>query len=867
MTLKTRALLLLVIFLLLLMSFLGFASSYVLINGFERVEKQWDMENLARVKEGFEAGVDNMAVKSADWAIWSDTYNYVADPKSHPDYVTSNLNDVSFSNLMIDHFFLINTQGDFIYDHSFDCDTSTALKTPAGLVDYFKGKSPLLVHPKIDEALKGVLMVGHLPIIFVSRAILTSEKTGPSHGTLAFFRDIDTYYLDKLSGILKFKLALITPDQEVFKGESAKLSDQHPFALQVVNGDLSYGYVLIDDYFGKPAFILQVPMNRAISKEALKTRAVILVSFFIISFMCGIIFILYLNKLLLDRIFNVSRDIRSLHQKPGARLAVVLNDEISALAQTINEMLDRLDDNARQAKKFEEQIRLKDQEFLKKQTLQLEELQAAKKEAETASRAKSQFLANMSHEIRTPLNAILGFSDLLKNTPINDEQQKYLETITISGHLLASVINDILDISKIEAGKVHLETIDFDLSHQLEQAINISRSKIHGKEIDMCLEYDPDLPRFFKGDSTRLQQVIVNLISNAAKFTERGKIVISARRRQELDQPVQKMIGIWIVVQDTGIGIPKDKIDHLFQPFHQADASTTRKFGGTGLGLAICKSLIELMGGRIWVESQEGKGSCFQFEIVLIEGNAPQKEVLSAHKVDVKGVRIFVVEDSKPNQDLIRAYCRMMGVEADFANNGKEAVDHLMLHKDYLLVIMDMQMPIMDGIEATRIIRTGIDKNIPIIALTAAVLKEDQENCLAAGMNGFLTKPIDINKLKETIVKYIPSHSVNASILAAGAELGLEPAEYLEILKEALAMASNDVVSLREAIASGDYARIKSIAHRLKGTFANLRCGILAQIMARINEKAAQSQGLEEIKKDVEDFSFQLDLINRTQEG
>ena len=215
------------------------------------------------------------------------------------------------------------------------------------------------------------------------------------------------------------------------------------------------------------------------------------------------------------------------------------------------------------------------------------------------------------------------------------------------------------------------------------------------------------------------------------------------------------MMGVWVGVQDTGIGIPKDKIGLLFMVFTQADVSTTRKFGGTGLGLAISKSLVELMGGRIWVESEEGKGSCFQFELPLRVGHSFQEKAQDKEKVDIQGVKLLVVEDSKPNQDLMKAYFKMMGVVAEFANNGKQAVEHLRLKKDYLLILMDMQMPVMDGIEATRIIRAEIDRDIPIVALTAAVFKEDQDNCLRAGMNGFLTKPIDIKKLKSAIINYI----------------------------------------------------------------------------------------------------------------
>ena len=573
-------------------------------------------------------------------------------------------------------------------------------------------------------------MVGQIPIMFVSRAILTSEKQGPSHGTLAFFRDIDDHFLGKLSKELKFNLSLILPSQPEYQVFVKKLSDQNPYQLQRQDKNVMNGYVLINDHSEHPAFIFKVPMNRDIAQEAIKTRYLILIYLLVISIVFGILFILYLNKVLLNRVFNMSQQIQKLPKLVGSRLSTLEKDELSEIGKTVNTMLDKLDANR-------------------------EDLELAKKEAESASQAKSQFLANMSHEIRTPLNAILGFSDLLRRTSMNEEQLNYLETITTSGQLLASVINDILDISKIEAGKVQLEKIDFDLHLQLEQSINISKSKIHGKNVEMVLDIDPQLPKYFEGDSTRLQQIVVNLLSNAAKFTKQGRITLFAKRRKELDNSSQDMMGVWVGVQDTGIGIPKDKIGLLFMVFTQADVSTTRKFGGTGLGLAISKSLVELMGGRIWVESEEGKGSCFQFELPLRVGHSFQEKAQDKEKVDIQGVKLLVVEDSKPNQDLMKAYFKMMGVVAEFANNGKQAVEHLRLKKDYLLILMDMQMPVMDGIEATRIIRAEIDRDIPIVALTAAVFKEDQDNCLRAGMNGFLTKPIDIKKLKSAIINYI----------------------------------------------------------------------------------------------------------------
>ena len=403
----------------------------------------------------------------------------------------------------------------------------------------------------------------------------------------------------------------------------------------------------------------------------------------------------------------------------------------------------------------------------------IEQATRATHAADSANRAKSDFLATISHEIRTPLNGIIGFVEMLDETRLNEEQDDFLIRIKSSSEALMSLINDVLDFSKVESGHLNLELRDFSILPMINSLNSMFLSQAKEKGLSLKISVDESVPRKIRGDETRLRQILLNLLSNAIKFTKSGEVSLHVSTHS-IDSE-SNFVELEFEVRDTGIGMSPEEISRLFMPFSQGDSSTTRKYGGTGLGLAICKSLSEAMGGKVWATSVLREGSSFfsrvRVDIVemrdahalssesenakVISSGTINNKVESDKPADSLPLKIAVAEDNMANQRVIMIMLRRLGWESEFAENGRELLD-LVRNKDYDLIFMDVQMPLMDGLEATRRLRAGDAgeglKDVKIIALTANALSGDEARCLDSGMNAYMTKPLKLRKLKQAIL-------------------------------------------------------------------------------------------------------------------
>ena len=554
------------------------------------------------------------------------------------------------------------------------------------------------------------------------------------------------------------------------------------------------------------------------------------------------------------------------------------NDELGSLFNSFNQMLEKIqgrDDVIKEARNV----------------------------AEAANKSKTEFLANMSHEIRTPMNGVLGMAELLDNTELNIQQKKYIQTIRRSGDTLLSVINDILDFSKVEAGELNLEEEVFELKPLVSHVLELFEDLADRKQLNLNAKLTSSLPSHFIGDSMRLTQILMNLVANAIKFTHHGQVTLGVSLVDESNN------NAWLhfSVEDSGIGIAKEKVASIFEAFQQADGSISRQYGGTGLGLAISSQLIKLFGGNLNVESKLGLGSSFSFTIPLakskiiepvppiehaVNSNEPEPtmdiDVLNPPVTDTANGKILVAEDNPVNQMLACDMLEQIGIETDVANNGQEAFDAASQQR-YSLIMMDIQMPLVDGLEATALIREhekALPYRTPIAAVTANAMAGDQERFLAAGMDDYLSKPFGLQSLTELVQHWLkPADSepdtqtatqqpagdvLDADILKNLTDYycGDKWPRFQQLLAAFQESADAQIASLNQAVKNADADAIRQAAHGLKSSSANLSalklsqsCGLM-EAEARADKAQSASQYLPQVLTQYKEASSALKQLD-----
>lgn len=488
-----------------------------------------------------------------------------------------------------------------------------------------------------------------------------------------------------------------------------------------------------------------------------------------------------------------------------------------------------------------------------------EEMQKSKLLAEETAKSKSDFVANMSHELRTPLGAILGFTDLLKKTALDPVQKDYLDAINSSGNSLLSIINDILDLSKLDAGKFIIEKIPFSIPELMHSVQVMFSSKAKKKGLQFTCSIDTAINYSVSGDSMRLTQILVNLIGNAIKFTEKGGVYVSCI----IDKEDEHQVDINFSIKDTGIGIPKEKAESVFERFTQADTNITRKYGGTGLGLAITKQLVEMQGGSILLKSGEGSGVEFIFTLPYTKSSVQHttlnKDVIQQLQFNAVK-KVLVVEDNLLNQKLAAIILQNNGFDITIAENGKKAVEILQRadRQDFDLILMDIQMPLMDGYQATHIIRDELHIYTPIIAMTAHALAGEKERCIQSGMNDYLSKPFKESDLLSKITRWVKDEGTNESsedkrmidlsfLMQQTKSNRTFILEMINIFKE---QNPKDIVVLQDAINKGDFTLIYKTTHSLRNAIGFF--GLINSIgneLVTMERLSRSNSNLDEIKQ------------------
>lgn len=598
MNLRRKTLIITSITFICLILFLYSVSTFIIVEGFTKVEKKNVEKNVHRALEAVSDDITQLKTVNRDWAWWDDTYEFIVN--ANPEYIKTSLVDESMAGLRLNLIIYLNSSREIVFGEGFNVHEKKKLPIPESVKKLIYRDSILLQHTEPQSSLSGIVLLHEGPLFIASNSILTSEGESPVRGTLIFGRYLDKAELERLASLTHMSLVLHRLDDEQLPDDFQAVLPSFSMEKQIIVKPLSEesvaGYTLLNDINGDPALILRVDLPREIYNQGRVSANYFLISLMIVGLIFGGISIWLIEKQVLSRLFRLNADVTSIGVKQELSSRVVMNgeDELSSLASAINKMLEAIERLQAEQKKTNEELRQN------------------RDQLEYVSKSKSEFLANMSHELRTPLNSIIGFSELMElksQGELNEKQEHYVGNIIKSGKFLLNLINDILDLSKVEAGKIELVIEKLFVPTAIEETLILLKEKASKHKIKLRKELDPDL-KDIEADQQRFKQILFNLFSNAIKFSkpEGGTIIVTSKKEGDMAR---------FSVSDTGIGIKEEDLGKLFKEFGQADARISKQYGGTGLGLAITKMLVELHGGKIWVESKYGEGSTFTFTLPI----------------------------------------------------------------------------------------------------------------------------------------------------------------------------------------------------------------------------------------------------------